>query len=203
MSTLIKFLNVSFCKDREFGIDGVDLDIQKRKKYLITLPTAEKLATLLGLMEGRYHPNSGVVHRYERTFIQSDRLLLGGKVYDKNVADFLKLKDDHFFFDDKRRTKQNFLLDLKARHIRHFPIYKLKGEDRLKFALLAMTFQESGMILISELLHTKLEPNLQDHLNRIITGTRCTLCLLTAVDQDTGKLEELLKETSVERIDLL
>ncbi len=203
MPPLIKFLNVSLYKDQKFGINGIGFDVQKRRKYLFTLPSPEKLQTLLGLIEGRFRPDSGVVHRYEKVFIQSDRLLLGEKVYDKNAGNFLKLTEQHFFFDDKRRVKQNFLLDLKARHIRHFPIYKLRGEDRLKFALLALTFQETGLILVSELLQTDLESDLKNHLFRLIRGTRCALCLFKVEGQEDEQLDELLEEISVERIDLL
>lgn len=202
MLRLIKFLNVSLYGDQEFGIRDVNFELQKHRKYHLLLPDTDQLKTLLGLLEGRYHPQAGIVHRYGNAFLQSDRLLLGDKVYSQIAGNFLQLKDEQFYFEDRKRSKQTFLHDLNARHIRHYPIYKLRGEDRTKFALLAMTFQESGIILISELLIRKLPGQLTQHLKRIIRGTRCAVCLLTVTGERVEWLEALLEETQATKIDL-
>jgi len=202
MSPLIKFRDVSLYKEKEFGISGVSFDIEKRKKFHFTLATQEKLNTLQGIIEGRFKPDGGIVHRSDPIFIQSDRLLLGDRIYTKNVAQWLNLQDAFFYFDGKRRSKQVFLNELKARHIRHFPIYRLKGEDRIKFALLALTFQETGLLLISTLLNTELPPTLAQHLERVVNGTYCTLCLFSALDHPPDKHHRFLEDPSLNVIDL-
>jgi hypothetical protein len=202
MSSLIKFRDVSLFKGEEFGIVDVNFDIQQRKKTHFRLATQEKLKTLQGLIEGRFQPTSGIARRAERIFIQSDRLLLGDKVYTKNAGNWLKLKDEFFYFDGKRRTKRTFLDELKAQQIRHFPIYRLKDEDRIKFALLALTFQETGLLLISSLLTTVLSPTLSRHLERIVNGTHCTLCLLSTDDHPPEKSCNFLENPNLEQIDL-
>ncbi len=202
MKPLIKFLNVSLYKDQEFGICDVNFELQKYRNYHFILPNRDKLETLLGLLEGRFQPQAGIVHSYGRIFSQSDRLLLGDKVYSQNTGNFLKLKDEHFYFEDRKRSKQTFLHDLKARHIRHFPIYKLKGEDRLKFVLLALTFQENGIIFISELLYAELPTYLKSHFHRFIRGTQCALCLMTIADQPLSHLDKLFEDTTLQELDL-
>ncbi len=201
MSALIKFLNVSLYKDQDFGVCDVSFELQKYRKYHFVLPDREKLKTLLGLLEGRYRPQAGIVHQYERLFIQSDRLLLGDKVYSQTAGRYLKLQDEHFNFEDRKRSKQTFLHDRNARHIRHFPIYKLRGEDQLKFALLALGFQESGLMLISEIPTRELSGQLSGYLQRIIMGTRSTLCLLTEPGQPIEWLEKISEEVSITQID--
>ncbi|MBT4265279.1 MAG: hypothetical protein HN580_02355 [Deltaproteobacteria bacterium] len=202
MSSLIKFRDVSLFKDKDFGIIDVSFDIQKRKKIHFTLATQEKLKTLQGLIEGRFQPGSGIARRSDRIFIQSDRLLLGDKIYTKNAGNWLKLQDEFFYFDGKRRSKRTFLNELNARHIRHFPIYRLKGEDRIKFTLLALTFQETGLLLISNLLSSPLSSTLAQHLERLVNGTHCTLCLFSALDPPPNKNYSFLKNPNLEQIDL-
>ncbi len=202
MPSLIKFRDVSLFKDKEFGIINVTFDIQNRKKIHFTLATQEKLKTLQGLIEGQFQPDSGIARRSELLFIQSDRLLLGDKIYTNNAGNWLKLQDEFFYFDGKRRSKQVFLNDLKAKHIRHFPIYRLKGEDRIKFALLALTFQETGLLLISSLLSSPLSPTLARHLEKIVNGTHCTLCLFSALDPPQAENYSFLKNPNLEQIDL-
>ncbi|MFH2133075.1 MAG: hypothetical protein ABIK68_22070 [bacterium] len=202
MSMLIRFRGVSLFKNEEFGIKDVDFTIQKRRKYHIVLSTQEKLKTLLGMLEERFQADSGIIHRSERTFFQSDRLLLGDRIYQKNAGNWLKLQDEFFFFDDKRRSKRIFVDELRARHIRHFPIYRLKGENRIKFTLLALTFQETGLILISTLLNSELSSGMVQYLNRVITGTHCTLCLLSSLDTPPMKELNLQENPVLEQIDL-
>jgi len=202
MPPLIKLLNVSLYGDQEFGLRDISFELQKYGKYHINLPSRDKLNTLLGLLEGRFQPQAGVVHRYGRLFSQSDRLLLGDKVYSRNTGSFLRLADDQFMFDDRKHSKSLFLHDLKARHIRHFPVYKLRGEDRLKFALLALTFQESGIMFISDLLNRELPADLELHLQRMVRGTRCALCLLTTREQQTNQVAQLATDIDLQRIDI-
>lgn len=202
MPPLIKLLNVSLYKDQEFGIRDVSFELQKYRKYHIIMPDRDRLNTLLGLLEGRFKPQAGIVHHYGRIFSQSDRLLAGDRVYKRNAGSFLKLGDERFTFEDRKRSKQTFLHDLKARHIRHFPIYKLRGEDKLKFVLLALTFQESGIMFISELLNRDLPDPLLQHLQRIIAGTRSALCLLTTAEHDIKWLDGVTEKVNLTRIDL-
>lgn len=202
MSPLIKFLNVSFYKDQAFGIRDAGFELLKYRRYHLLLPNQDKLETMLGLLEGRFRPQAGIIHHYGQIFTQSDRQLLGGKVYQAVAGNFLKLEEEQFYFEDRKRSKQNFLHSLKARHIRHFPIYKLRGDDRLKFALLALTFQETGLIVISELLTRQLSPDLEAHFLRMIRGSQCAICLVTSAEQDIKRIEALRGDKAVTRIDL-
>ncbi|MCP4749327.1 MAG: hypothetical protein GY866_00395 [Proteobacteria bacterium] len=183
MTSLLKFREVSLFKNEEFGVKQLSLDIQKRQKYHFVFETQDRLNAVLGLVEGRYKADSGIVVRADELFMQSDRLLMGDKVYSQNTGKWLALYDEFFYFDGKRRSKRTFIDLLQARSIRHFPIHRLRGDDKLKFVLLSLTFQESGVILINRLLTTPLSKPLQEQLDRIVNGTRCALCLFSCLEK--------------------
>ncbi len=191
MAILLKFQKVSLFREKPFGISRVSFDIERNRKYLIHIDNPEKLNTLAGLIEGRFQKESGYIEHQEKLFIQSDRLLLGEKIYDKTPRRWLALGSEFFKFGARQRSKFGMIQKLKAKHLLDFPIYKLRGEDRIRFTLLSLCFQESGIILISELLNRDLDDTQREFLVRIIRDTSTTCCVLTS---SPGWIEEELEQ---------
>ena len=202
MPSLLNFRNVSLFGNTEYGISRVNIEIWLRKKYHVILENDDKLNTLLGLFENRYKPDGGVIYKKEGLYVQSDRLILGDKVYEQIVEKWLALSDEFFYFGDKRRSKSYFMDLLKAKYIRYFPIYKLRGEDRLKFVLLSLIFQESGIILISKLLVRELTDQYREYVERLINETHCTLCLFSSLEHPADQFSQILENRSLQKIDL-
>jgi len=204
MESVLKFRDVALFKSEPFGISGITFDIGIRKKVHLVMPTQDQLNTLLGILEERYHEASGIIYRQRNLFKQSDRLLLGDKVYEQTVEQWLHLADESFHFGGRKRTNHAFLDALNARHLKHMPIYRLRGDDRVKFTLLALSFQESGLILISALLIRPLETLLQQALIRLIRETECTLCLLSSLEVPPLNLPPVISaDNPIETIQLI
>lgn len=178
MAILINFQNVSLYPDESYGLANLSFTIERSRKYFIQLETAEKLNALAGLLENRFGNYSGFVERKDRLFVQSDRLLMGDRVYRREAKAYLAVDDQFFTFGGRKRSKFGFIETLNARRILDFPIYRLTPSDRIKFTLLALAFQESGLILISGLLTEDLDPVQQEFLKRVINQTQATCCLL-------------------------
>jgi hypothetical protein len=188
MAVLLKIRKVSLYKDQPFGINQLSLDIERGRKYHITVDNEEQLHTLAGLIEGRFKKQSGFIEKADRLFIQSDRLLLGDKVYSQTVKEFLFLSNDFFHFGGRRRSKFGFIQTLKAKHLVDYPIYKLREADKIKFTLLALAFQERGITLISKLPAMQVENTQHQFLQRIIDETHTTCCLLTSPNEASHTL---------------
>ena len=179
MADLLEFKKVSLFKNETYGIADVSFILERGRKYHLWVSEEEKLNTLAGLIEGRFQKESGFIGRAKRLFIQSDRLLLGEKNHLRSARQYLALGDDLFEFGGRKRSKYGFIQLLKAKHILDYPIYRLKGEDKIKFTLLALSFQESGLTLISRLLQMDLKEDLQAFLVRIIKESHTSCCLLS------------------------
>ncbi len=179
MAILLKFKNICLFKDQPYGINKLTFKIERGRKYLFQTKSEDQLNTLAGLIEGRFRKQSGLIERADKLFIQSDRLLMGDKVYSQTVKEWLLLSNDLFQFGTRRRSKFGIIQTIKAKHLVDYPIYKLRGTDKIKFTLLALAFQEKGIILISKLQTLDLERSLQQFLQRIIDETHTTCCLLT------------------------
>ncbi|MBU2510256.1 hypothetical protein KJ966_02925 [bacterium] len=179
MAILLNFKKVSLFEKEQFGICNISFEIERHRKYHLIANSEEQLNSLAGLIEGRYQKHSGHIERAPRLFIQSDRLLMGEKTYSQNAGKWLALQSEFFKFGNRTRSKYYFIQTLKAGHLVEYPIYKLKDDDRIKFALLALAFQESGIILISKLLTQTLNDELRGFLHQIIRDTNTTVCLLT------------------------
>lgn len=179
MAVLLSFRNVSLFKDEPFGLSNITFDIERHRKYHLITKGEEQLNTLAGLMEGRYRKQSGYIERDSKLFIQSDRLLMGDKIYQETAGKWLAVRSEFFRFGNKTRSKFGFIQQLNARYLLDYPIYKLQGNDRIKFALLALAFQETGIILISKLPTLDLNDLFNDFLHRIIKDTNTTVCLLS------------------------
>jgi hypothetical protein len=178
MAILLKFRNICLFKDQPYGINKLNFEIERGRKYLLQTRNEEQLHSLAGLIEGRFKKQSGLIEHADKLFIQSDRLLMGDKVYSQTVNQWLLLKNDSFLFGKRRRSKFGMIQTIKAKHLVDYPIYKLREADKIKFTLLALAFQEKGMILISRLLTLHLEESLLKFLQRIIDETHTTCCLL-------------------------
>ncbi|MDH5561436.1 MAG: hypothetical protein OEY59_11360 [Deltaproteobacteria bacterium] len=199
---IIRYRNVSLFADEPFGLKDISFDLLERKKYHLEVETEEQLNSFLGLLEGRYKEQSGIIRVEKKGVTQSDRQLLGGKVYSKEAGSWLGLKQEFFFFDGKNRSKTSFINDISAKHIRFFPIYKLKGVDKIKFALLALTFQESGLILISRLYRDEYLALFESQIKRIFQKTRCTLCLITSKENFRGDPKSRFGIENIENIEV-
>ncbi len=200
MASLLSFQNVSLFKNEEYGSLRLNFDIRQNKKYHFTVETEEKLNTILGLVEGRFQNDSGIINRKEKLFVQSDRLLLGDKVYSKQVDKWLALRSEFFVFNGRRKSKQAILESLKAKHIKSLPVYKLIGEDKIKFALLSLAFQGSGLLVISKLLNIELSDITRPFLARLIRETSCTPCLFSSLEKPALNIETA--DFGFEKIDL-
>lgn len=200
MASLLSFQNVSLFKNKEYGSLRLNFDIRLNKKYHFIVETDEKLNTLLGLIEGRFQNDSGIIERKEKLFVQSDRLLLGDKAYSKKVDEWLALRSEFFIFNGRRKSKQAIIELLKAKHIKYFPIYKLTGEDKIKFTLLSLTFQGSGLLVFSRLLNIELSEINRLFLGRLIRETACTPCLFSTLESPVLNVETT--DFDFEKIDL-
>lgn len=200
MSVLF-FRNVSLFPKEKYGVKEINFTLEPRGKYLFQLNNSEQMNTFLGILEGRYREFSGSIHRQDPLTVQSDRLLMGEKVYSQSVGYWLALKEDHFFFEGRRRSKFSYIQTFHCRGMKHLPIYKLRDEQKIKFALLASTFQESGVIILSQLLTMKLTDLFQEHLARLIQHTRCTLCIVQLKDEEPQNFN-VQQFRSIEKIDL-
>lgn len=204
MEALITFRNVSIFDKEDFGLHRFNLELHKRKRYHIVAEHEDQLKSLLGLLEGRFHPEGGVIDRSKKLFTQSDRLLLGDKVYRQTVSQRLALQRDPFFyFEDRKRSKAAFLDLLKAKHIKNLAIYKLKGKDVWKLALLSLLFQDKGIMLISQFhILSSLPKEIQELFQKIIAKSSCSLCLFSVKETPSSLSSEFLKKNSFQTIEI-
>jgi hypothetical protein len=186
----VSFHNVSLFAKEEFGISGVSFKLFGRKKYRIVVDSADQKNCILGLLENRYRPDSGLIRREDNLFFQSDRLLMGDRVISETAEEYLGMKHPQFRLDGRKRSKLFFVDELKAKQILFYPVYKLKGEDKQKFALLSLLFQSSGLILVSDLFTRDLKPRLRELMLEVFQKTGNTLCIVTCID-DIIKHEEM------------
>ncbi len=200
MASLLSFQNVSLFKNEEFGSLRLNFDIRQNKKYHFIVETEEKLNTILGLVEGRFENDSGIISRKDKLFVQSDRLLLGDKAYSKQVDRWLALRSEFFIFNRRRKSKQAIIDLLKAKHIKSLPIYKLTGEDKTKFVLLSMAFQGSGLLILNKLLNIKMSEITRPFLGRLIRETPCTPCVFSSLENPAANIN--VDEFDFEKIDL-
>lgn len=176
---LIKLTNVSLFSREEYGIRNINFKILKKKRYHLEFQTYDHMNAVLGILEGRYKPDVGVIDKDDEFFIQSDRLLLGDRVISQEASVYLNLKSSFFRFDGRRRSKENYIKNLRARQITYFPVYKLKGEEKIKFTLLSLLFQGRGIILLSELFFKTLTEAQLLHLHLILEKSHNTICYAT------------------------
>ncbi len=196
----VSFHNVSLFAKEKFGISGVSFRLFSRKKYRLIADSADQKNCILGLLEKRYRPDSGLIRREDDLFCQSDRLLMGDRVISKTAGEYLGMKHPQFRFDGRKRSKHFFVDEFKAKRIMFYPVYKLKGDDKQKFTLLSLLFQSTGLILISDLLTLDLKPQLRELMLEIFEKTGNTLCVVTCnediirheqVEQSLGIMEDI------------
>lgn len=191
MGLLLSFRNVSYLPDKEFGITRISFDLYSGKKYHLIAENTETLSTLLGLLEKRLKADSGFIEHTSKLVIQSDRMLLGDKVYSRKVASWLALKEPFTYFEGHRMAKETFMEELHAKSLRHFPIHSLNKKEKIKFALLSMIFQESGIILINQFFHIALSTQENIMFSRFLRGSHCTLCLCS-IKNEASEFSQLV-----------
>ncbi len=198
---MIKIVNLNLFSQEEFGLKDVNLSLEHKDRVHCKLEDPDQLNSLFGILEGRYRPDSGRVF-YDRLkpHTQSDRLLLGGKVYDETAEKYWVLKNEVFFLGGEKKYKRSYLEQLKCRSIRHFPVYKLKGEDRLKFTLLALLFQPKGLILISDLLSSELDEDMLEILRLLHCHSGCIICYASCGDDAEERVNWLHKEKPLRQL---
>ena len=203
MGTLIQLSNVSFYPDEEFGLRRLSLELLWGKRYLLRMNHSEQLSAVLGVIEGRYKPDSGTVYKSSDFVCQSDRLLLEDRVYRKKLGAYLALAAQPFmFFGGRRRSKQTLMESMKAWHLRHFQIYRLRGEEKTMFALLALGFQETGLLIISRLQLRSMSEPMVAFLHAMIKNSPCAILLATLEDEIQEPVEAWLGLGDFVTIDL-
>jgi len=144
----------------------------------------------MGLMEKRYQADRGIIKREDNLFIQSDRLLLEDRVISKMTDSWLGINSDFFYLAGVRKSKRFYVDLLKAKNILHYPVYKLKKDDKVKFVLLSLLFQKSGLILINKLLNIELDNNMKRVLNKILIDSHNLICILHDASKDCLDLDQ-------------
>ena len=180
MAVLLKFQNVSLFKQEAYGLSEISFKLERNRRYSIRTRSEEQSKTLTGLIEDRFRKDHGYIERAKNLFIQSDRGLLGDRVFAQTAGEWLSVQNEFFQFGGRKRSKFGFIQSLNARHLIDFPIYKLDQTRRTTFALLSLAFQERGIILIDRLLDLELNTEQQELLKRIVRDTHTTCCLVSS-----------------------
>lgn len=175
---LISFHRVCLMENQRFGIIDVSFKLFNKQKYILNVENDDMVNCIMGLIEKRYRPERGVIKREDNLFIQSDRLLLEDRVISKLTHDWLGVKSDFFYLAGKRKSKRFYIDQLQAKDILHHPVYKLKKDDKIKFALLSMLFQKSGLILINKLLMVRLNETMRSILDKILFESHNLICIV-------------------------
>lgn len=175
----IKLTNVALFSREEYGVRDINFKLLKKKRYHMILKNYDHMNAILGILEGRYQPDIGVIYKDDDFFLQSDRLLLGDKVITQEASKWLNLKSTFFYFDGRSRSKQTFIENLNARQVTYSPVYKLKREEKVKFTLLSLLFQGRGIILISDLFFKSLNDVQRETFKRLIEKSHNTICFVT------------------------
>ncbi|MDT8445599.1 MAG: hypothetical protein RRB13_01725 [bacterium] len=203
MALVAQLSNIDLFAGEEFGLQRVSLEIESGRRYHLLFDHRDQLNCLFGILEGRYRPDRGVVTKAREYLCQSDRLLLGEKVYRRHAGGYLALESEPFTRLGGRRTAKRHLMEqIKAWHLRHFPIYKLHGEDKLRFVLCALAFQESGLILISELHKRPLDPPMQELFRQMLTQSEAAVVVASCADETSAEAEGWLKQLNYQGFDL-
>lgn len=183
MGTLVQLSNVSFYPEEPFGLKRINLELHWGKRYLLQMDDPEQLSAVLGILEGRYKADGGVVYKTREYVCQSDRLLLEDRVYRKKMGPYLAVDGQPFMnFGGRRRSKQILMEGMKAWSLRHFQIYRLRGEEKTKFALLALGFQETGLLIVSKLQTRDFSEPMEAFFRDVIDSSPCTILVALAGD---------------------
>lgn len=203
MAAVVQLANVNLFAEEPFGLKRVSLEIQPGRNYLLEFATADQLNALLGILEGRFRPDTGQVYKAREYLCQSDRLLLGDKVYRRHAGGYLALEAQPFTrFEGRRQGKRSLMESIKAWHLRHFPIYKLHKEDKLRFVLCALAFQESGLMLISRLFQRELGPEMSSLIQRILQGSGASVVLAVDDENPSAEAHRWAQQAQATSIDL-
>jgi len=181
---LVAFHRVCFMESDDFGVSDVSFKLFNKKKYLFSIGNKDTIQCVMGLMEKRYQAERGIIKREDNLFIQSDRLLLEDRVISKMTDTWLGINSDFFYLAGVRKSKRFYVDLLKAKNILHYPVYKLKKDDKIKFVLLSLLFQKSGLILINKLLNMELDKNMKHVLHKILFESHNLICIFHDINND-------------------
>lgn len=156
---MIRFRNIDFYPNEEFGLRDISFTVNEGERLELVVSHEDQRTGIAGLLTGRFHPQAGRIYREEENHsVGYDADLLGGKVITEGVSRYWRLCKPEFEFQG--RTKQKFVyIDLlRAKGLVSFTVNRLRGEERLKFALLALLFQTHGLLLLQDLPKKDLTP---------------------------------------------
>lgn len=199
---LLQFHNVSAYTKEFWGINRLNLALKRRSRLLIRVNGSEQKELLQRLFEGKHPPEQGIIEKDPKLFLQSDRWWYGGRILDKKSGKWLGLCDPFFMFGSRKRTKEAFMDKLEARHIRHLPVYKLKDKDRFKFACLSMMFQESGIIILSNVIDDQYFQSNQKWVHELIENSHTAIGCIVDQNTLTPELDAFLKRFQWDEISL-
>ena len=174
---MIYFRNVSLFSGKEFGISRFNLEISNGARILLNCQPKVRAETLVRILEGKAHLKNGFIDKPFSFVIQSDRLLMQN--HDKNTPrrKFF-LKEGFTNYLDRKRSKHSLIDQLNAKHILDLPLYKLNGQDRVKYALLSLLFQESGLMILFDLLQEQILSAYLDSLVQLFKISKTAICLV-------------------------
>ena len=174
---LVTVHNVCLFPNEEFGLEGVSFKIFTGKRYHLLSSDEDRQNGVLGLLEQRYSAHSGITRFKDHLTIQSDRLLMGDRLIDRRVEQYLGLTSDLFYLNGKRCSKLFYINQLKAKSILHLPVYKLRGKDKILFVLLAALFQKSGLVLFSRFEKLNSDPDYSEFIKTLFQREEITIVL--------------------------
>ena len=199
---IVSFHNVGLFAKEEFGVANLSFRLFGRERYRFVADSPDRMKCVLQLLESKVRPDTGFIRKEEKLFCQSDRLLMGDRVIDKRTEEYLGLRSPQFQFDGRKRSKHYFIDLLEAKHILFYPVYKLKGENRIKFTLLALLFQGAGLLLISDIIHRNLSARHSGLLIELIRKSHNTLCLFSCKGENVPNPDLLSLLESIQPIEI-
>ena len=78
---LLTCKNVTLFPGEKFGISRFNLQLRRGKRYCFILQNEDQKKTFMGLLEGRFQPQSGFVEREKKLFslLKTSRICSGKK----------------------------------------------------------------------------------------------------------------------------
>ena len=177
-------------ENSDFGVTDISFKLYNKQKYIFNIKSKEILQCVVGLLEKRYPAERGFIKREDDLFMQSDRLLLEDRVISNVTYNWLGMGNDFFYLAGIRKSKRYYVDLLKAKDILHYPVYKLKKDDKIKFVLLSLLFQKNGLILISKLLNIELNENMKHVLSKILIDSHKIICIFHDANKNCFQLDQ-------------
>ena len=175
---MFAFRNVSFLPEERMGIRRLNFELRAGKRLFLATEHAEQSKFLTWLLTERVAPAGGIYEKPADAFCQSDRWWLEGeRVVETPAGDWLNLAEPYLFLG-RRRSKFDFVDALQARSFLHSPVYRLRDEEAVRFALLSSLFQQSGLLVLSEVWKRPLDDACRRVLRRLVEDSPAALAVV-------------------------